>query len=65
VVFVFFHADHKEARLRFRPGFFKGRTLVDLITNDTHKLTGDPAGSAELALANPAWRFAVLVEDHA
>jgi hypothetical protein len=62
MVFVFFHADHKEARLRFRPGFFKARTLVDLITNDTHRLTGDAAKPAELVLPNPAWRFAVLAE---
>lgn len=62
VLFVFFDPSHTEARLRFRPGFFRSSTLMDLITNETHRLTGDPGQTAELVLSKPAWRFAVLVE---
>lgn len=62
IIFVFFQEKHNVAHLRFRPGFFKASTLVDLITNKTHRLTGDPAKTAELVLSKPAWNFAVLAE---
>ena len=62
LVFVFFHADHDRAHLRFRPGFFNGHTLTDLISGERHELTAGPDERTELTLARPEFRFAVLAE---
>lgn len=63
VVFVFFQEQHNAAHLRFRPDFFKNPALRDLITGTEYPLTPGPAGTTELKMTCPAWRFAVLAEE--
>jgi beta-galactosidase len=62
VVFIFFQREHHAAHLRFRAGFFTHGVVRDLINGKTHALTPGPAGTTELQLPCPDWRFAVLAE---
>jgi beta-galactosidase len=60
VVFVFFPAGVDSARIRFRPGFFAGRTVRDVLTGKASRLSVGEAG-AEIKLDASDWRMAVLV----
>lgn len=60
VVFVFFQTQHREARLRFVPGYWAEGRVRDLISGWEGTAIETPAGQ-ELLLTLPKWRFAVLV----
>jgi beta-galactosidase len=62
VVFVFFQEGHREARLRFAPGFIGGGAMKDLMTGGRYVLVSNDAGK-DLTLPAGSWRFAVLVEE--
>lgn len=62
VVFVFFPAGAKQARLRFRKGFFRSASLRDIISGKRHELARSKAGP-ELALSPGSLGIAALVEE--
>lgn len=60
IVFVFMPKDHKEAHLRFRPGYFKSEILRDMIS-ETDVVLQDTGGGSECVVKTGEWRLSVLV----
>jgi beta-galactosidase len=62
VVFVFLPPNCSKAKLRFRPDFWKGDTITDIISGKQHTLKESEEGQVCKVKATP-WRFSVLIED--
>lgn len=65
LVFVFFPAGCDSATLRFAPGWFAGRSAIDLISGEEVPLTpvsaSGTAGGGECLVSAPPMRISVLV----
>ncbi len=59
LAFVFFPAGCDQAALRFRPGFFAGDKVEELLSGRPIELSASPQGQ-EVTLSPARWRIAVL-----